>query len=322
MPEEMDALLAGLKEHLVFKDDDGRVVIQVALLATVYFDDPYKREVREALVSCCEDYFQLCGEHLRWAVNPDTEFMERFGEGKGSNPRAWVPERHEDEDFALICHGGDQHPEANAFSIQAFGAERRQYSHLGNLRVSFPVLWFSEHPGSLTDVLLNMCRKLKPVSGYGGIGLIESPSTSVRHWHESTVYQLAQRLPGLEVDRPISHAIWQRQGNGIKGVNWLTVVGDRLSAKLGGLDAMQAEVSTLDSRFLVQRFEGGVMIQAGAHPDLGDAAHNIWPELYVKLAKYLQPIRITQHRAFHQAAFSPTFDKESSEAWLRRFDDR
>jgi hypothetical protein len=185
------------------------------------------------------------------------------------------------------------------------------------------VTWFSEHPGTLAEVLLALCRKLKPVSGYGGIGIAESPDNLISSRYEPIVYQMAQRFPGLEADYPISHGIWQRKGSGgIKGVNWLTVVGDRWLPQLGGADALQTALAALDSRFLVHRFDGGVMIQAGPRPQLGDAARDVWPELYVKLAKLLRPIRITEHRPFHQAGAGPRFDLERSEAWLRRFDDR
>src|SRR5262249_51819853 len=141
MSDEMNALLESLHQYLMFKDKKGRAVFQLALLATVYFEDPYKREIREAMVSCCEDYFKRCGEHLRWALNPDTETMERFGTGKGSNPRGWISERGEDVDFAVIYHGAQHKGGADAFFLDAFGEERRPRAALGHLRVAFPVFW-------------------------------------------------------------------------------------------------------------------------------------------------------------------------------------
>jgi hypothetical protein len=64
------------------------------------------------------------------------------------------------------------------------------------------------------------------------------------------------------------------------------------------------------------------MIQAGPRPDLGDAERGLWPELYVKLAKYLKPIRITMTGAFGYDGPGVRFDREHAEAWLRRFDQR
>lgn len=316
-------MLAALDEHLMFRDGDGRVVIRAALLATVYVLDPYTREVREAFASCCEDYFAHCGQHLRWAMDPEPGYMERFGSSKGSRPGAWLPDLGEENEFNLLYHGAEDERGASPFFLEALGDQRRPFEQLGYLRLAFPMFWFVEHSGSLVDVLLQLCRKLKPVSGYGGFGVIESHDRSISQRYAPKVYQLAQRFPGLEVDYPTGHSLWQLQGGGgIKGVNWLTVVGDRWLARLGGADAVQAALASLDTRFVLHRFEGGIIIQAGQRPEMGDAERNVWPALYVKLAKYLKPIRITEHRPFQQGGAGLRFDKERSEAWLRRFDDR
>jgi hypothetical protein len=252
--------------------------------------------------------------------------MSPFGKGKGSEPRTWIPALCEDQTYSVICHGAEYDRGASAFSMEALGPQRRPYEDLGFFRVSFPLLWFTENPGSLPEVLLEICSKLRPVSGYGGIGVIESPDNAVSHWHEPIVYEWAQRFPGLEADYPIPHAICLSMGRGgkggIKGVNWLTVVGDRWLAEMGGADKVAADLAALDSQFIVHRFAGGVMIQAGAHPDLGIAERAIWPALYVKLARYLKPIRITDTYPFQHGGDGVRFDLQRSNAWLRRFDDR
>jgi hypothetical protein len=324
---ELEDLSQVLGEHLSVKDEDGRVVLQVAQLATVYFEAPYRREAREAVASCSEDYFRRWGQHLRWALNPDTGRMERFGAGKASNPRAWLPAIGEDEEFTLKYHGAEDKRGASAFSVKAFGQVRRPKLQFGHFRVSFPLLWFADGTGSLPEVLLDICQKLKPLSGYGGIGVIESPDNWMSSEYEPIVYAWAQRLPGLEADYPISHGLWLRNGredgrDGIKGGNWLTVLSDRYVAELGGADKIEADLKTLDSRFLVHRYEGGILIQAGPRPQLGDVERDLWPEPYVKLNKYLKPIRVVRHNAFQHGGPGERFDKARSEAWLRRFDDR
>ncbi|WP_437758473.1 type VI immunity family protein [Sorangium sp. So ce1389] len=326
MTDETNEMMNVLDEHLTVNDDDGRPVLQVALLATLYFEDAYKTEVREAVISCCEDYFRRCGPHLRWALHPEKRLMEPYGKGKGSNPRAWLLGFGEDESFSLIYHGAEHDRGASPFLAHALGDEKRPIVELGFFRIAFPLLWFADLPESLPEVMLDVCRKLKPVSGYGGIGVVESPDSSVSNLYEPVVYNWAQKFPGLEADYPISHSIWLLEGRGgkegIKGVNWLTVLGERWVVEMGGVDKVEADLRALDQRFVVHRFDGGLMIQAGRRPQLGDAARNVWPELYVKLSKYLKPIRITEHRPFHYGGPGLRFDLERSEAWLRRFDDR
>ena len=321
MTDENSAFLAALDEQLRYTDEDG-VVLQVALFATVYIEDTYKREVRQAIGACCDDYFRRCGQQLRWALDPDEDHMERFGEGKGSRPGAWLPELGEDEGFSLNYHSGTWHLGAAAFSLEAHGFPRRPFTELGYLRFSFPVLSLAEHPGALPEMLLDFCRRLKPVSGYGGIGMNDCADYGLAARYEPIEYEVAQRFPGFEAESTSGHGIWLGKGDGIKGANWLTVVGDRFLARLGGADAVQAALVALDSRFLVHRFDGGVMIQAGPRPELGDAAQDEYPVLYVKLAKYLRPIRVTTAGSMHFRGTGERFDKERSNAWLRRFDDR
>lgn len=314
-----------LSEHLAARDESGRVVLQAALLATVYFEGAYGQSVRNEIVSICEWYFREWGQRLNWALNPDTELMEPFGAGKGSNPRAWLPALGEHEGYSLIFHSAEDARGAGAFSLKALGMEKRPFVELGYLRVSFPLLGFVEGPTSLPHVLLEISRRLRPVSGYGGIGIIESPSSVISSEYAPVVYQWANRFPGLEADYPVEHSIWLGQGRdggkgGIKGGNWLTVLGDRYVQELGGASHVQTSLANVDERFVVSVYDGGLMIQAGPRPQLGDVQQNRWPDLYVKLAKFLRPIRVTQHCPFQYGGPGARFDLGRSIAWLRRFD--
>ncbi|MCC6555809.1 MAG: DUF3396 domain-containing protein [Polyangiaceae bacterium] len=73
----------------------------------------------------------------------------------------------------------------------------------------------------------------------------------------------------------------------------------------------------------MSRYDGGIVVRAGSLPELGDAATDDWPALYVKLAKYLKPLRVVSHPAFHRSwAGVDVFTNERTQAWLRRFEDR
>jgi hypothetical protein len=212
MSNETNDLGQVLSDQLAVKDPRGRVVLQVALTATLYLEAPHRREVRAAVASACEYYFRRWGEHLRWALHVDEDRMEPFGSGKGSSPSTWLPALGEDEEFVLLYHGGEDPRSASTFLLSAFGAERRQYLDFGYFRVAFPLLCFADGSGSLPDVMLDLCRMTLPVSGYGGIGVVESPERGIKYEHQHIVYEWAQRLPGLEVDFPTSHSNWLPSG--------------------------------------------------------------------------------------------------------------
>ena len=313
-------------DALCVKDDSGRTVLQVALIATVYFENAFMREVRERIATCCKLYFDLCQNQLRWALHPVERLMDSFGESEASRPDAWLPAVPEDESFQLLYHGADDERGASAYLVESIGLPRAPFAELGYMKFAFPLLWFSDHGGTFSGFVRDICQRLRPVSGYGGVGIVESPDTYISEKFEPVVFQWAQRFPGLEVDYPTSHSIALGQGRngqaGIKGCNWTTVICDRFLDEMGGRGAVRSAISGLDARYIVYEYDDGIIIQAGGHPVLGDTERDSWPELYVKLAKYLMPIRIFQHRPFQYDGPEERFDLSRSQEWLRRFDHR
>ncbi|HSN98785.1 MAG TPA: type VI immunity family protein [Candidatus Nanopelagicales bacterium] len=320
-----DTELENLDELMSLRDESGRVVLQAALVATLYFKDAYTAEKREAVVECCEYYAQLCGDRLRWAMDPDIGLMAPFPGAKGANPRGFLLATKEDEPFGVVWSSAEHDRGAGAFWLMTEGAERRPYTKLDYFKIALPISWLTQGREPLPSIVRHLAATLKAASGYAGISIVESWEMWSRF--QPYVYYWAMRFPGLEADYPTSHSIWLPKGReggkeGIKGVNWLTVVGDHLLAELGGADVVTDRLRKLDERFMVHRYEGGVVIQAGERPVLGDAERGSWPELYVKLSKFLKPIRISEHRPFQYAGDGERFDLERSQAWLRRFDDR
>ncbi|HSO00486.1 MAG TPA: type VI immunity family protein, partial [Candidatus Nanopelagicales bacterium] len=256
-----------------------------------------------------------------------TEDMEPFGKGKGTRVREWLSTLPERSGYSIILHGSSDSRGASAYCYESLGEERRGYDTVDFVRFSIPLVVALHDVGSLEGLLLEACAQLGPVSGYAGIGIIESPDSSISIKYEPTVYAWAQRFPGLEADYPISHSIWLGKGRdggrpGIKGVNWFTVLADRWLEELGGREKVISDIMAMDRNFRLVPYAGGLLIRAGTRPQLGDAQRNIWPDLYIELSKYLKPIRIVQHGPFQHGNPGLRFDHERSEAWLRRFDDR
>jgi Protein of unknown function (DUF3396) len=159
-----------------------------------------------------------------------------------------------------------------------------------------------------------MCQRIKPVSGYGGIGILQPLDIDASNRVEPMVQPLAARFPGLEISAPIEEALSVRQG--IKGVNWLTILGDRWLEAAGGHDYLRVR---LDDNFTFYRYDGGLMIQAGPKPQIGDAEANRWPQHYITLAKVLKKIQVTTHWGFHMGG-PGRMDHKATLAWIYRFD--
>lgn len=303
---------------LCIRDEAGRPIVKIGLLVTMFLTEPWTRSVREAVADAAEEYIRQFRDHLRWAKSP-TSHIYPIDSGKVPFPREWLPQHEDGEDWQLGFHGGDSDEAASEFQVSAFGPSNVRKDGLGFFQFYLPLTWVTEHPGTtFSDFVLSFANRLHPLSGYAGIGVLESIDFDARQASGDTVRQIAERIPGLEIEHYIGHAIYV--GKGIKGINWLTLLGDRWVQEIGGLDYLRIR---LGDDFKLSPYDGGLMIQAGPRPQLGDVTTNRWPQHYVTLAKVLKPIQLKVHGAFHRG--DPTgvqkrMDHEASMAWLFRFD--
>lgn len=300
-------------KKLIVTDSENNVVVRVALLGTFYFKNGHTRDVRNQVMSCLADYLDICGEYLSWVKNPETFKWHQMNDSALLDLNNWLSKLDSNDSCEINFHGGEDKYTASQFGITALGA-RKWKKELSYLKFVLPITWFADHSGSFSALVLNFCKKLHPVSGYGGLGIIDSASSTLLNKYEPVVTRIAQQFPGLEVDYPYYHIL--HLDHGIKGVNWITVLSDSWLSKLGGLEVLKEEVT---SEFIFYNFKGGVVIQAGLYPQMGDRSKNRLPKLYVQLNNILKPIRIKSHYAFHHSG-NNRLDDMSSNEWLSRFD--
>ena len=310
--------LSALAKLLCIRDEEGRPALRVGLLATMFFTDPWTRPVREAVAGAAEEYMSQFRDHLQWAQSPKGGRIHPVNNGKVSSPGEWLPRLEDGKEWHFGFHGGESTDAVSEFQVSACGSDNVS-KDLGFFQIYLPLTWFVEHPKpTFSDFVLSFANRLHPVSGYGGIGVFESLSDYAREAFQDTVRQIGERFPGLEIEYRIGHEIYLRKG--IKGVNWLTLLGDGWVQEIGGLDYLRIR---LGDDFKLTPYAGGLMIQAGPNPQIGDITTNRWPQHYVTLARVLKPIQVKVHGAFHRGdptGIQQRMDHEASLAWLFRFD--
>ena len=307
---------AELANLLCIRDKDGRPALRIGLLATMFLAESWTRPVREAVTSAAESYLCAFQPFLKWAKHPRTAHIHPIEKGKVPFPRDWLPQHEDGKAWEFGFHGGETDEAASEFQVSAYGSDNVKKA-TGFFQIYLPVTWFAEHPGTFQDFVLSFANRLRPLSGYAGIGVLETLDNYAREPFQATVKQIADRFPGLEIEsRPI-HAI--HAGKGIKGVNWLTLLGDPWVQAIGGLEYLRVR---LGDDFKLTPYDSGLMIQAGPKPQIGDVAANRWPSHYVTLAKVLKPIQIKDHYPFHfgDSRGPARMDHEASKAWIFRFD--
>jgi Protein of unknown function (DUF3396) len=102
---------------------------------------------------------------------------------------------------------------------------------------------------------------------------------------------------------------------GIKCINWLTFLNAVHVERLGGVERLKRD---LGADVPVRSLEGGVMVQAGPQPQIGDVNRQQDLPLYRRVGRVLAPVRSREHPAFLRREGVPS--REATQKWLSRFD--
>jgi len=304
-------------DDLVARDENGVVGVTSALRCTVYLRNDFEPERRQAIRELIRRYADFAKDGLRWLM-PTAKGARRIDASTIAAALDGNLASIEDSDdsWEMRLHGGEQAEAASDLGIEVFLRRRWEeeppHNQLSFVSFRFPLLWFADKTPGFPSFVLRACEQLQPVHGYGGIGLVTAADRFLASHFTGMVASLAERFPGLEIDYPVQHLIWVRAG--IKGVNWLTIVGDGEIARFGGMDALKA---ALPSTATLHTYDGGVMIQASPMPQIGDRNRQVDVDDYRKVAVALKPIRISTHSGVGGGGF----DREQFERWLARFDE-
>jgi hypothetical protein len=300
-------------EPIAICDETGQVVLRVGLVLTLYFDNGFDLEIRRRIGECT-DYFRSLGDgNVRWVVLPGAQGWNRVDRGTIESYHEWLRTGSADYSWYTSWRSGQNPHEASEYQFNILAKQGRSPT-FSYLQVVLPMERLQMPWEAFPEVCLRFCTILLPHQGYGGYVFVESSDIGNADEIQPTVYAMASRFPGIEVDRPIKHIRYVDEG--IKGVNWLTVLGPQWASKAGSASDLR---SSLGAGYFVEEYDGSLLIQAGPQPEMGDVHQRLWPRFYPKLARLLKPIRITKHGSFDNAGEN-RFTKETSKEWLQRFD--
>ena len=302
-------------DKIKIKDKDNHIVAQIGMMVTLYLENAYEKKCRLAVGQCIEEYMALVRPHLKRYGG------EKLGVRKFSQtpiqPLAEMIEPLDEYDFfEIIITGSENDEESSPYNVKTLLEGKRSYKEIGYLSATFPLAFLEEQPsGFFQQFVHDWCKRLSPYHGYGGLGLIRSVYTGAARRAEPLVYPLISRFPGLEIDMPHSHSLYCVEG--IKGINWLTMLSDTFLQKLGGKAALRAQ---LDDEFIFYDYPGGVMIQAGPFPQIGDMEQGNIPKLYQKLYRLVKSVQTDNYNAGYIDTPGGVHAKEFALQWLHRFE--
>lgn len=301
-------------DEIQIRDKEGLVVGLIGFSITLYIQSPNLSHLRQSAAEVLDNHLRAIGGELRWMMVPNRPGYRRASSVRSFRFVEAILAMSEDEDFEFEAHSGPTRKEAGHYSISVYLPS--DPNCLGFITLTLPFSWGAVGSGGrFQRLLLTFCQATKPWHGYGGLALVHNPNYGHALSAEPFLYPYAIRFPGLELDRPVTHSRLCRDG--IKGVNWLTVLSMPLLDRVGGVAAMRAALDPQD--FNIQDYPGGVILQAGPTPQLGDSDKGLSVPAYQMAGRFLRPLRAPHNdivaktpKGVNALAFART--------WLSRFD--
>lgn len=194
------------------------------------------------------------------------------------------------------------------------------------VKIDLPTLAAQGQQGFLQKLFVGLCELLRPTSAVGGLCLSTPLSAGVLQDNEHLLYETINNHPGLLVGQALDLAYGSRFG--MSAVNWLTAIDQTLLERCGSAESVVGQLSLPE--FQTKPFgSGGLIVQAGPSPQIGNVEAGASLPHYGQLARALQSARLTvEDRMPHVPAYgpegviyAPEVMIETQNAWLARFDE-
>jgi hypothetical protein len=268
------------------------------------------RDALPAVRQCFAEYVARCGDQLMWYANSLTGAFHRFTAAAVESAIGKLEESA--APFSWIVHGGATQRGLSPFLFEA--ASRNRADSLDYIRATYPIPPAGADYERFEEGALAWCDRLTPFHGYGGFAFNESPVPHVRQANSRLVFALSQRFYGIEVDNPFLTA--RSAFDAVKGANWLTILSDPFVNRLNGADALRQRLS---AGIKLHPYPGGLLIQAGDAPDLGDIQQGHDLPSYREVAAAIARVRLVKHFPLGPEELG-SFGWAGTEWWLRRLD--
>lgn len=295
------------------QDDDGYAMVALGFYFSFHFPDGYRADYRRRAAEVCADYWQLCGEQLRWMVTPLKCLWQPIPAGYAMEqwlaayPNAdWV--------WSMIFHSGRIASEAATYQIVGAGDSTRTHGYSA-LVLCVPADWFATHPSPHPIALYQRWAELLQARhGTAGFGLIPPEDTPKRGRTSAIAAAFGKQFPGIELVDIIGN---RNVFSGLLSANWLNMIDADCIAAIGGSEGIHATLADepLGRQVMLHPYPGGLILSSGETPLLCENSEVGRPPLaYGPVARLLKPLRTPEPWGCWGCP------SDESLNWLARFD--
>ncbi|OLP45041.1 type VI immunity family protein [Rhizobium oryziradicis] len=216
--------------------------------------------------------------------------------------------------------GGKEQDAATPYFCCVIGSP--EYKRYSRMNAYYPMDWFGTREINAAHYIERMrdwCSLLNVSHGTAGFSLILEEGTP-KDRAIRLAFPFLKRFPGLDLPYSSRWSSGTRRAKKrfIRTINWLTATDHAFISELGGLGYIQGAVG---EECPIHDYDGGIIIQAGPYPEIGDSNKGITPQHYITVGKLLEPLIFDDFNQKQPYIYAPTplDSHEESVKWVHRF---
>jgi hypothetical protein len=301
---------------LEVKASDGAHIVSVGANLCLYIENPLN-EIADGVMSVFEEFLEICPpEKMSWYLTNSMEKHERVTQRTLGIPKLWL--RSEKRSKQLMSYeikdSVSKHHSDTAnwkFGFVSRSRDNKLFAKRANMiEVLFSCEYANDHVKAFLGFVENACNQLPFLSGHAGYTLEVSKYYENKGAYDKAL-AIGMRYRELDISEP-EFALAVKKHNGIKGVNWLTILGRDFSDQIAASERK-------DKRELAfKEVTGGLIVQAGDRPAVADGNRGegiaAYRESYDLLRRFIVstpfPLRLT-------VPFEERMEK--TREWIHRF---
>lgn len=321
-------ILNNIKEHLYYfevrtdpEDEWGeRDVMKLSIGCTLYFYNGHKPEIRALMPKLLKEFYDQFGQYFTggYMVNKDSQKVKTGKLTPRLLEKCFDAKTWQDVDEAM--EWTLDNPDSEATTGYRFSGllqdEYTSWDDLSSMQLAIPYDKLDILDAWLAFIK-KICQHIRMHYGYVGY---HSLLPDQYHAYEEHQTPIAYRFYGCAIDRGFGGVTFQKPPLGIKGINWLTIIGKPFVEQMGGEAELtnKAKAYGLDVEILGEN----MLIQAGPYPDICDNEDLPMNPYYVAVNHLLKPIRKATIGSLHMSSMTgkAVLEEAASDEWLRRFD--
>lgn len=295
-------------------EHEGVVVVRPTFGITLFSNQPISK-FSSGVLAAFARYRKLVGDQaLRFYSTSTMRKHAKVTKRALGMLEAWFgPEAPPSEDYGIEYVDAEPSNAAPASRFVIFGVEDvpgHERTTASIVRLALPLEWGTDRAEEAFALTQELCGLIPFQSGQAGFAF--EPSRYFIEAANEFAVPKSMRHPGIDI-----HNQTGKEGNavgidGVRGVGWLTMLGDGLVEKLGGVPELRL--------CTVTKVPGGIIIRAGKAPEVGDVNRKDDLPAYREAYAYVEPLaREVPGRSPWFTFFRSRDAGDRTEAWYRRF---